>query len=155
MDLSPIDLKTVRLLAQNGRMSWADLGAAIGVTAPAAAERVHRLEQKGVIRGFAAVIDAESVGFGLTAFVSVTLDRPKHRGPFLKWSQKHAEVLEVHHVAGEDDYLLKIRCRDTADLDRLLSDELKDLDGVRRTRTTIVMKTEKEAQIAPFGKGPN
>jgi Lrp/AsnC family leucine-responsive transcriptional regulator len=153
MDLSPIDLKTLRLLAQQGRMSWAELGNAIGVTAPAAAERVHRLEEKGVIRGFAAIVDSPSIGFTLTAFVAVTLERPKHRSAFLKWVQKQPEVLEVHHTAGEDDYLLKVRCRDTAELDRIVGQELKDLDGIVRTRTTIVMKTEKENIQPPLSKG--
>lgn len=153
MDLSPVDLKAIRILAQEGRTSWAELGAALGVTAPAAAERVRKLEEKGVIRGYTALVDAGRVGFGLTAFVAITLDRPKHRGGFLKWLQKQAEVLEVHHIAGDDDYLLKIRCRGMAELDTLVGQELKGLEGVVRTRTTIVMRTEKETALPPLGRG--
>jgi Lrp/AsnC family leucine-responsive transcriptional regulator len=145
-----MDMKAVALLQGAGRESWTRLGEMLGVTGPAAAERVRRLEERGVIRGYAALVDPEAVGARLTAFVAVTLRRPKHRRGFLKRVAALAEVQECHHVAGDDDYLLKVRCSDTGHLDRVLSEELKGVPGVLRTRTTIVLGTVKETTMLPL-----
>ncbi len=148
--MDAIDYKAIAVLQASGRESWAKLGETLGMTAPAAAERVRKLEEGGVIRGYAALVDAESVGAALTAFVAITLDRPEHRKAFLKRVGKLAEVQECHHVAGDDDYLLKVRCRGARDLDRVISEELKSVPGVGRTRTTIVLNTAKETPSLPL-----
>jgi Lrp/AsnC family transcriptional regulator, leucine-responsive regulatory protein len=145
-----MDLKTVGRLQTAGRESWTHLAELLGVTGPAAAERVRRLEERGVIRGYAALLDPMAVGARLTAFVAVTLEHPKYRRVFLERVDSLAEVQECHHVAGDDDYLLKVRCSDTAHLDRVLSEELKDVPGVLRTRTTIVLGTAKETTMLPL-----
>lgn len=143
-------MKTVAHLQAAGRESWTRLAELLGVTGPAAAERVRRLEERGVIRGYAALLDPEAVGASLMAFVAVTLRRPKHRRAFLKRVAALTEVQECHHVAGDDDYLLKVRCSDTGHLDRVLSEELKGVPGVLRTRTTIVLGTVKETTVLPL-----
>jgi Lrp/AsnC family leucine-responsive transcriptional regulator len=148
--MDTMDMKTVGRLQAAGRESWTRLGEMLGVTGPAAAERVRRLEERGVIRGYAALIDPTAVGASLTAFVAITLRRPKHRRAFLKRVAALAEVQECHHVAGDDDYLLKVRCSDTGHLDRVLSEELKGVPGVLRTRTTIVLGTVKETTVLPL-----
>src|SRR5215472_6206733 len=148
--MDTIDLKALDALQTAGRESWSALGETLGMTGPAAAERVRKLEERGVIRGYAAVLDPEAVGAGLAAFVAVTLERPRDRAKFLALVASLPEVQECHHVAGEDDYLLKMRCRDTADLERLLTDELKGLTGVARTRTTVVLRTVKETVALPL-----
>ncbi len=145
-----MDLKAAAHLQATGRESWTRLGEVLGVTGPAAAERVRRLEERGVIRGYAALLDPEAVGARLTAFVAVTLQHPKHRRVFLERVESLAEVQECHHVAGDDDYLLKVRCSGTKHLDRVLSDDLKGVPGVLRTRTTIVLGTVKETTILPL-----
>jgi Lrp/AsnC family leucine-responsive transcriptional regulator len=145
-----IDVKAAAHLQAAGRESWIRLGEILGVTGPAAAERVRRLEERGVIRGYAALLDPQAVGASLTAFVAVTLRRPKHRRGFLKRVASLPEVQECHHVAGDDDYLLKVRCSGTAHLDRVLSEELKGVPGVLRTRTTIVLGTVKETTVLPL-----
>jgi Lrp/AsnC family leucine-responsive transcriptional regulator len=145
--MDTIDYNALSLLQHSGRLSWSALGESLGMTGPAAAERVRRLEEAGVIVGYAALVDPESVGAALTAFVAVTLDRPEHRKGFLKRVAKLAEVQECHHVAGDDDYLLKVRCRGPRDLDRVISDELKSVPGVGRTRTTIALSTAKETPV--------
>ena len=142
-----MDRKTVAHLQAAGRESWVRLGEMLGVTGPAAADRVRRLEERGVIRGYAALLDPEAVGARLTAFVAVRLEHPRHRRPFLERVESLAEVQECHHVAGDDDYLLKVRCSDTGHLDRVLSEELKGVPGVLRTRTTIVLGTVKETTV--------
>jgi len=151
LTLETLDLKAVRALMQNGRATWADLAQHLGLSAPAAADRVHRLEERGVIRGYAALVDAEAAGYPLAAFVAVALERPSQRAAFLKRIAALPEVSECHHVAGDDDYLLKVRCRGTRDLDRLLVESLKTIPGVR-TRTTVVLATAKESAIVPLAE---
>ena len=137
-------------LTENARVSWAELAQELGLSAPAVAERVKRLRQRGVIRGFHAVLDPPSLGLGLTAFISVSLAHPRDRAEFLKTVRKRGEVKEAHHLAGEDDYLMKVHCRDTAHLEHLLTDILKSVKGVQRTRTSIVLGTVKElATVTP------
>jgi Lrp/AsnC family transcriptional regulator, leucine-responsive regulatory protein len=139
---------------RQGRASWAELAEELKLSAPAAAERTRKLEERGVIRGYAAVVDPPSVGYDLTAFVAVTLERPQHRSKFITSVDKFPEIVECHHVAGDYDYLLKVRCRGTADLDDLLSNRLKGLPGIARTRTTIVLSTLKETVVTPLVTDP-
>lgn len=134
----------------NGRMSWSELAGLLGLSSPAAADRVRRLEEQGIIQGYTALINAESVGYDLTALIAVSLERPEHRKDFLKLVLKLPEIQECHHTAGDDDYMLKVRCRGTRDLDRIISDELKSLPGILRTRTTIVLGTLKETLNVPL-----
>ncbi|HZS60384.1 MAG TPA: Lrp/AsnC family transcriptional regulator [Gemmatimonadaceae bacterium] len=148
--MDTIDIKAVERLQLAGRESWATLGVALGMTGPAAAERVRRLEADGVIRGYAAIVDPEAVGAGLTAFVAVSLERPGNRAAFLRRVARLAEIQECHHVAGDHDYLLKVRCAGTAELDRILTDDLKSVPGIVRTRTTVVLRTLKESVVVPL-----
>jgi Lrp/AsnC family leucine-responsive transcriptional regulator len=85
----------------------------------------------------------------LTAFISVALASSRERAAFLRGIEKLEQVAECHHITGDDDYLLKVRCRGTQDLDHLLATELKDKLGVARTRTTIVLSTAKESVRVP------
>lgn len=133
-----------RLIA-DGRVSWAELAQELGLSAPAVAERVKRLKQRGIIRRICAILDPASLGLGLTAFIAVSLVHPRNRGEFLETVQKRREVMEAHHMAGDDDYLLKVHCRDTAHLEHFLTDVLKSLPGVQRTRTSIVLGTAKDS----------
>ena len=144
------DGKGIKLLLRNGRASWAELGKELGLSAPSAADRIHKLEGRGVIRGYAALVDPASVGYPLTAYVSITLASHRKRAAFLRAIDKMEQVAECHHVAGDDDYLLKVRCRGTQDLDHLLATELKDKLGVAKTRTTIVLSTAKESVRVPI-----
>ncbi|MFZ5815913.1 MAG: Lrp/AsnC family transcriptional regulator [Bacillota bacterium] len=148
--MDAIDRMILERLTANGRITWAELGSAVGLTGPAVGERVRKLEQAGVITGYTALLSAEALGRDLTAFVAVTVDRPEHCAPFLAAVRGLDEVLECHHVAGEDSYLLKVRTCGTRGLERLLSDVLKRLPGVVRTRSTIVLSTAKERTHPPL-----
>lgn len=149
--MDALDLKALVRLMDNGRATWAELAQHLGLSAPAAAERVHRLEERHVIRGYAALVDPDAVGYSLTAFVAVSLDHPEHRERFLQQVMRLDVVQECHHIAGEDDYLLKVRCHGPRDLEHILTDSLKAIPGVVRTRTTIVLHTEKETTALPIG----
>src|SRR5580692_7876487 len=137
--MDALDRKALPILMKDGRTTWSDLGHTLGLSAPAAAERVRKLEEHGVIKGYVAIVDAEALGYSLTAFVFVTLGDQRKRSSFHAGVKKLDQIVECHHVAGDDDFLLKVRCRGTRDLDRLLVEELKGRMGVAQTRTTIVL----------------
>ncbi len=150
MVMDSLDYKVLSFLMNDGRAAWSDLASKLGMSAPAAAERVRKLEESGVIKGYAALIDSESVGLEMTAFIAVNLERPSHRTNFLAKISSLPEVQECHHVTGDHDYLLKVRCSDAADLDRIISDEIKSVVGVASTRTTIALSTAKEETKLPL-----
>jgi Lrp/AsnC family leucine-responsive transcriptional regulator len=147
--LDTFDSKALRCLLAQGRMTWAELGDALGLSPPAAAERVRKLEARGLILGYAAVVDPVALGYAVTAFIEVTLERPDHRPAFLKLLAQLPEVQECHHLAGDHDYLLKVRCRNVRGLELLISDRLKGLRGIARTRTSVVLSTCKETAAVP------
>ncbi|MDF9842239.1 MULTISPECIES: Lrp/AsnC family transcriptional regulator [unclassified Paenibacillus] len=151
--MDSLDKKIINTLMANGRITWSELAGMLGLSSPAAADRVRRLEEQGVIKGYTALIDSESTGYSLAALVAVSLERPAHRQAFLTLVQKLPEIQECHHTAGDDDYILKIRCRGTRDLDRIISEELKGLPGIVRTRTTIILGTVKEIPNVPLPDG--
>lgn len=143
------DLKVIEQLMRHARTTWAELGALLGLSAPAAADRVRKLEEAGIIKGYSALINPDEIGCGLAAMIAVTLEQPEVRSDFLRLVMNLAQVLECHHIAGEQDYMLKVRCSGTRDLERLISEEIKALPGIR-TRTTVILSTVKETTILPI-----
>lgn len=148
--MDDIDRELLRRLQADGRVTWSQLAEALGVTPPAIAQRVRRLEERGILLGFTALVDAESIGLGLTALVAASLEHPNRREAFLERIAALGEVQECHHLTGEDDYLLKVRCRGVRDLDRLINVEIKGIPGVIRTRTTVVLRTSKDTTVLPL-----
>jgi Lrp/AsnC family leucine-responsive transcriptional regulator len=153
MDIDDLDQNILTALMAEGRVKWSALAEQFGVSAPAIADRVRRLEKAGVLVGYTAQLNAELLGFGLTAFVVVTLEHPRHRQSFVDYVQTNNRVQSCHHVVGEGDYLLKVCCRSTAELEQLLSEELKALPGVQQTRTTISLRSIKDTSVIPIEKG--
>ena len=150
MDLDELDVKLLSALSTSGRVRWSALAEQFGVSPPAIADRVRRLEQAGAICGYTVLLDAQKLGFDLTAFVSVTLAHPRHRQAFVDFVQSKSEIQSCHHVTGEGDYLLKICCAGTALLEKLLSEELKSLPGVVQTRTSIALSAIKDEAMLPL-----
>ena len=150
--MDTLDRKALHLLMRQGRATWAELGQTLGLSAPSAADRVRKLEEAKVITGYAALLDPTALGYPLTAFIFVTLANSRNRATFLRAIAKMDQVAECHHIAGDDDYLLKVRCRTTADLDDLLAKQLKGKLGIARTRTTIVLATAKESVQIPIAE---
>ena len=129
----------LRRLRADGRLSWRDLGAAVGLSANAAADRVRRLRQSGVITGFVAVIDPAAGGRHLEALVGVTLKRGTDSDAFATAVSRLEPVIEVLHLSGAPDYQLRVACRDTAELDAFLR-TLRNRAGAEDTETTIVLR---------------
>jgi Lrp/AsnC family transcriptional regulator, leucine-responsive regulatory protein len=138
--LDPTDSEILRVLRADGRVSWQDLGAAVGLSANAAADRVRRLRRAGVITGFVALVDPAAGGRVLEALVGVTLRRGTDSDAFATAAARLEPVTEVLHLSGEPDYQLRVACRDTAELDALLR-TLRNRLGASDTETTIVLRS--------------
>jgi Lrp/AsnC family transcriptional regulator, leucine-responsive regulatory protein len=145
MTINPIDYKLIELLQKNARMTQSEMAAAVGLSQPAIAERLRKLEQEGVITAYVARIDGRKLGKDITAFIGVGIEHPKHNALFAKRILELPDVLECHHVTGSDSYLLKVVTENTGTLDRLISETLRIIPGVTRTHTTIVMSSVKES----------
>jgi Lrp/AsnC family leucine-responsive transcriptional regulator len=142
--MDAIDLEILMALQRDGRITFADLAQRVGLSPPAVAERVRKLEERGIIQGYTAVLNAKRLKLDITAFISVSVSHPRHDPPFVEEISRWGEVLECHHVLGADDYLLKIKVNDTSALEDLIMARLRMLEGVTQTRTTIVLSTVKE-----------
>jgi len=148
--LDPTDLTILGLLQTNARISNADIARRLDMAPSAILDRIRKLEQRGVIQGYLTRIAPPAVGLGLTAFILVRTEERVGTGAIGQALARIPQVLEVHHVAGEDCYLTKVRVRDTEDLSRLLRERFGRLKGVRNTRSTIVLSTVKEGQALPL-----
>lgn len=156
MQLDDIDLLILERLRNQARASWVQVASSLGLSRQTVAERVQRLEEAGVIRGYATLVNPDAVGAALTAFVAVTVDRPERCAGFLAEVERMDEVLECHHIAGDDSYLLKVRTSSTRGLESLITEGFKGIAGVVRTRTTIVLSTSKETPNPPLkGRKPH
>jgi Lrp/AsnC family leucine-responsive transcriptional regulator len=152
--LDETDIRLLNTLWNSGRATLADMGKECGLSAPGVADRLRRLERNGVILGYAPRIDLAAAGFGLTAFVEVTLGHPSFREAFLDLVASLPEIRECHHVTGSSDYLLKAVCSGTAHLEELISERLKGCPGVAATRTSVVLSTPKDRPGSPLPDRP-
>ena len=139
-----LDRQIVALLAGDGRMSYTDLGRATGLSTSAVHQRVRRLEQRGVITGYAAVLDGDSVGLPLTAFVSIKPIDPSAPDDAPERLAELPEIEACHSVAGEESYILKVRVATPTDLEVLLG-VIRSKANVS-TRTTVVLSTPYEGR---------
>jgi len=144
-DLDDLDLRILGALQSNARSTFAELGSLVGLRAPAVHDRVKRLEARGYIRHYAARLDARRLGYGLAAFVSAYTTADVDYERFSAAVAALPEVAEIHSVAGEESFVLKVVTRSTAHLDDFLS-RLKAIPGIGRTKTTIVLSTPFERE---------
>ncbi len=138
------DRNLLQLVQEDGKMVYADLGERVGLSVSAVNERLRKLQGAGLIRGYAALLDARALGLDVCAFVQVSIDRPKDEADFLRLIAVLPEVQECHHITGEFSYLLKVRVRTTADLETLIKSKIKAVSGIARTHTLIALSTAKE-----------
>jgi len=145
--LDNIDLQILNLMQANARISNSDLAREVGMAPSAVLERVKKLEQKKVILQYNTSINPAAVQQKLLAFIFI-----KSKEGFTCSTQtadalaKIPEVQEVHHIAGEDCFLVKVRTEDSASLMKLMRNSLKKIPDILSTRTTIVLETVKEQQ---------
>ena len=142
--MEEIDRKILSLLAADGRMSFTDLGKATGLSTSAVHQRVKRLENRGLITSYAAVLDYDRVGLPLTAFISIRPIDPSQPDDSPERLRDITEIESCWSVAGDESYILKIRVATPADLEVLLA-RIRSAANVS-TRTTIVLSTPYESR---------
>ena len=113
------------------------------MSAPAVMERVKKLEAGGVIRGYQALIDGKKVGKDITPFIGVSVGNQRDIDKFAAQMMRYPDVLECHHVTGEESFVLKVKAANTAALEKLLG-QIRSVEGVTRTVTKVVLSTAKE-----------
>ncbi len=149
--MDPIDIAIVDALQRDARRPQQAIARQVGLSQPAVAERIKKLEQRGVITGYAAQVDADKLGKAITAFIGVVIEHPRFFEGFARRVRAIPEVLECHRVAGEFTYLLKVKTATPHSLDALLTETLRTIPGVDRTLTTIALVSLKETTVVPAG----
>jgi Lrp/AsnC family leucine-responsive transcriptional regulator len=146
--LDGIDRQLLYELQRDCKRSLKEIGATVGLSAPSVLERVRKLENAGIIRGYHAVLDARGLGLDISAFIGVSIGGPNLLSAFEEWVDSIAQVMECHHVTGGHTLLLKVKTQNTEDLERLIS-RIRSMEGVASTETMVVLSTHTErAEIA-------
>ena len=140
-----IDLKILDLLQENARISNAEISRRLDMVPSAVLERIRKLEANDVISGYEVRVNPKTLNYGLVAFIFVREIEGKGSWSTGEQLSKLPEVLEVHHVAGEDCLLVKVRTKDTDHLEKLLTKDFAAIESLVSTRTTIVLSTIKES----------
>ena len=144
-------LEILNILQDDARTPNAEIARRVGLAPSAVYERIRKLEERGIVQGYTARLDPRALGLGLLAFVFVRADERVGSDETAQVLSAIPEVQEVHHIAGEDCFLVKVRAPDTEALSRLLRDRFGALPAVRSTRTTVVLRTVKESGALPLG----
>lgn len=142
--MDAIDHHILQRLQADGRATQLELAREVGLSQPAVAERIKKLEERGVILGYAAKVDPAALGKDITAFVGVSIEHPRYFDGFAEAVRSIDDVLECHRVAGKDSYLLKVRTQNPGTLDDLLVGTLRTIPGVTGTNSVIALRTIKE-----------
>jgi len=146
------DLRILSLLQSDACLTNAELAKKLGMAPSAVLERVKKLEQRGIIEAYVTRINPESLELKLLAFIFIRTSEGPGTINTSKQLAKIPEVLEVHHVAGEDCYLVKMRARDSQSLVKLMREKISKLPGIISTKTTVVLETIKETNYLTVPK---
>jgi Lrp/AsnC family transcriptional regulator, leucine-responsive regulatory protein len=141
------DRQILAMIQRDAKRAQADIAKRVGLSTAAVNERLKKLETSGVIRRYGAVVNPRALGVTVTAFVEVFIEHPRFEPAFIEKMLELDEVQECHHITGEFSLLLKMRVHDMDTLQQLLVKQLNALEGVRQTRTVIVLSTLKEESL--------
>lgn len=152
MLLDALDQEILKILQSEGRITNAELAQRIGLTPGPTLSRVNKLEQSGYICGYAALVDHGKVDLPVTAFVSVILTSHNKSASeaFVSALKAIPEVLECHHIAGEEDFLLKVVAENPGDYETFILEKLTSLEPVQRVKTTFVLSSPKSTTAVPI-----
>lgn len=135
------DRHILNLLMDNSRISYADIAKAVGMKSPSVIERIKRLEQLGIIKGYSAEIDYNLLGDDINAFIGVSMDNAKHIEEFEEHVREiDPDLVGCHHVTGDYTFLLKVVTKNTKSLSKLIK-KIRDISGVDKTNTILVFST--------------
>lgn len=139
-NIDQIDRQILDLLQQNGRMSISEIGERVQLSPPSTADRIHKLEERGIIRKYTALLEARRLGKDVLAFIGVLVSHPQGIRNFESAIVKFPDVLECHHVTGDHTFRLKVRTRNTRTLEEIIR-EIRSIEGVTKTTTEVVFST--------------
>jgi Lrp/AsnC family leucine-responsive transcriptional regulator len=148
--MDEIDVKILNILQKNARIANADIARKVKMAPSAVHERIRKLEENGIIQAYETRVDPKKAGLGLAAFIFVRSSDRVGDERTAEELTRISEVLEVHHVAGEDCSLVKVRIAGTDHLAELMRGELGKIGSITSTRTTIVLETLKETTALPL-----
>jgi Lrp/AsnC family leucine-responsive transcriptional regulator len=143
MELDDVDRHILSVLQENCKLPLVKIGERVGLSAPSVIERIKKLEEGGIIRGYTAILDARKLGKDITAFIGVFVDHPKLIAKFEKEIDSFEDVQECHHVTGQHTLLLKVKVDNTSALEELIR-KIRSIEGVSRTETSVVLSTYTE-----------
>ena len=143
--IDEIDAKILELLQRDGRMKRSDVAEEVNLSLSAVSERMRKLEARGVIEGYRAIVDAKRLHLDITAFIRVSVDGSEHYADFVDRVTGMDEVLELHSITGSGSHVMKVRTKNTTTLERFLSD-IQAIPGVSKTTTSITLSTFKETR---------
>jgi DNA-binding Lrp family transcriptional regulator len=151
--MDSFDRKIVAALAESGRLTAVDLGAAVGLSPSAVTRRLQNLEAAGVIRGYRAILDAAAIGLGINIFVEITLERQNDDTlrAFETALAACPNVLSCHLMSGASDYLVHMAARDLADFEKLHANVLGHLPGVARIESKFALREVIDRPLTPIG----
>jgi len=151
--LHPLDRRILEILQTQGRISNVQLAADVGLSPSAVLERVRKLEERGIIERYVTLLDNRKIGLGTIAFVGVTLHHHQTDAieSFHRFVNESDKVLECYHLAGAEDYILKVYARDIDDYERFLLSSLTRTRGVDKVTTMFVLSTLKRETAMPLG----
>ncbi|MEX0648415.1 MAG: Lrp/AsnC family transcriptional regulator [Balneolaceae bacterium] len=147
--LDETDIKILNHLQQNGRAQRNRIAEIVHLSVPSVSERMRKLEEKGLISDYNAILDAKKFNFDITAFIFVEVDGSEKYLGFVDRVIQHPEVLECHSITGDGSHILKVRTQNTDSFEKLLS-LIQSWDGVTRTRSNIVLSSFKETRELPI-----
>jgi len=147
-----IDLKIMKILQENSKITNLDLSKKIGLSPAPTLERVKKLEQSGIIRSYHALVDTQSIGLSVKTFVLVSLAWQKENAlnAFLEKIQAIEEITECYIITGEADFLIKIICKDIPTYEQLLFKTLSQIEEIERLKTLMTLSTVKDSKLLPF-----
>jgi Lrp/AsnC family leucine-responsive transcriptional regulator len=143
IEIDTMDRHILAVLQENCKLPLTRIGERVGLSAPSVNERIRKLEENGVIRGYTAVLDARKLGKDITAFIGVFIEHPTLIGKFERELDRLEAVQECHHVTGQYTILLKLKADNTSKLEELIQ-EIRLIEGVARTETSVVLSTYTE-----------
>jgi Lrp/AsnC family transcriptional regulator, leucine-responsive regulatory protein len=155
MKLDEVDLRILEILQEDGKITNLDLAKRIGLTPAPTLARVKKLETSGYIKRYAALVDQTKLGMSVTAFVSVILESHKKITSmnFVKAIEAMPEVLECHHIAGDEDFLLKVVASSPADYEMFVLEKLTKVEGIEKVKTIFVLSSSKLETAIPVRGG--
>ncbi len=146
-----IDIRILQLLQENAKIPQSEIASAVNLSLAAVNERIKKMERMGVIKKYTAVLDARKLKVNITAFIDIFVEHPKYEDRFMEIMSQHEEVQECHRITGDFSFHLKIKVSDIESLENFVINVLNSIEGVRQTRTYIVLSTSKETISIPLG----